>query len=206
MSIANWLRYALRSRHRFDPTVGAERIPAVTVRRATMHDLDACRELYELNAPGRFPAGYLEEFSRSFASPETLYLIIERDGRLVATGGIARPHQMPAGCSLLYGLVHPEHHRQGLGTTLLLARLSALGPPPGVWWVFLSSAGDSASFYERFGFRHYGRYPLPPRDELFDCYRSYLRRSDLEACRELLAARGVRFDRTGIEVPTGSAA
>jgi N-acetylglutamate synthase-like GNAT family acetyltransferase len=205
VSFSAWLKRAFRGRGRFDPTVGAQHIPSATVRRFSELDTAACRELYELNEPGRFPSGYLEEFLSTLKSSLHLYLVIEAHGKVAAVGGIYRTPEAASGCSLVFGMVHPSHHKQGLGTALLLARLAALGRPPHIWWAFLASAGGSSTFFERFGFQHYGRYPHPPDMRIFDCYRSYLEESDWESCANILAQRGVHFDRSGIDVPLGPA-
>jgi len=80
-----------------------------------------------------------------------------------------------------------------------------LRKPTGVWWAFLSSAGDSWTFFKRFGFQHYGRFPVPPDMELFDCYRSYLKEVDWSKCATVLEEQGVHFDKDDLEVPMGPA-
>ena len=180
-------------------------IPSSTVRPFSTQDLDGCRNLYVLNEPGRFPPGYLQTFTDSLESPEQLFLVVELHGQIAAVGGLYRTPESPQGCSLAFGMVHPELHRRGLGTTLLLARLAVLARPTGVWCAFLSSAGGSSTFFERFGFQHYGRYALPPDMKEFDCYRAYLEESDWSTCARILAERQVHFDRDGIQVPIGPA-
>ena len=203
MSAITWLKRSLRGRLRFDPTVGMLRIPSSTVRQITTQDLDACRNLYVLNEPGRFPPGHLQTFTDSLESPAQLSVVVELHGQIAAVGGVYRTPESPQGCSLAFGMVHPDLHKRGLGTTLLLARLAVLPRPTGVWWTFLASAGGSSTFFARFGFQHYGRYALPPDMESFDCYRSYLEESDWETCAKILAARQVHLEREGIQVPIG---
>jgi hypothetical protein len=137
LSIFASLKRAFRGRGRFDPAVGADRIPRTTVRRFSELDTAICRELYELNEPGRFPSGYLDEFLRTLKSSRYLYLVVEVRGKLAAVGGIYRTPELPM--------------------------------------------------------------------RVFDCYRSYLEESDWESCVQILAQRGVHFDRTGVEVPLGPA-
>jgi N-acetylglutamate synthase-like GNAT family acetyltransferase len=205
VSVGAWLKRTFRGRGRFDPTVGQLGIQSCTVRPFSKQDLDACRNLYELNEPGRFPPGYLQTFTESLESPAQLFLVAELHGQIAAVGGLYRTPESPQGCSLAFGMVHPNLHRRGLGTTLLLARLAVLARPAGVWWAFLSSAGGSATFFERFGFLHYGRYPLPPDMREFDCYRAYLEEADWDTCSRILAERHVHLDRAGIQVPVGPA-
>ena len=205
VSVVARLMRRFRGVGRLDPTVGMLAIPSSTVRAFSKQDLEVCRNLYVLNEPDRFPPGYLQTFTESLESPAQLFLVVELHGQIAAVGGICRTPESPQGCSLLFGMVHPDLHRRGLGTTLLLARLAVLERPAGVWWAFLSSAGGSSTFFERFGFRHYGRYALPPDMKEFDCYRAYLQESDWASCAAILEERQVHLDRAGIQVPVGPA-
>jgi len=205
MSVGAWLKRTFRPHSRFDPSVGSQRIPPATVRPFSRADVDACRNLYSLNEPGRFPPGYLDLFAETLESPLHLYLVVVAEGLIVAVGGIYRIPEVRSGCSLVFGMVHPQRHKQGFGTTMLLARLAALARPTERWWAFLSSAGGSATFFERFGFQYYGRYPIPPDMKAFDCYRAYLEQTEWNMCGAILAERNVRFDRDGVEVPLGPA-
>lgn len=165
--------------------------------------MDACRNIYRLNEPGRFPPGHLQTFTENLESSLQLFLVVELQDRIAAVGGLCRTPESPQGCGLSFGMVHPELHKRGLGTTLLLARLAVLPRPGGVWWAFLSSAGGSSTFFKRFGFQHCGRYALPPTMEEFDHYRAYLQESDWETCAKVLGDRQVQLDCEGIQVPVG---
>jgi len=205
LNVGAWVKRAFRGRGRFDPSIGMRRIPAATVRQFTKRDLDACRKLYELNEPGRFPVGFLQTFTESLESPQYLYLVAESEGEIAAVGGIYRMPELASGSSLAFGMVDPNLHRQGFGTTLLLARIAALKKPAGVWWVHLSSAGGSSTFFERFGFQFYGRQALSD-SRAFDCYRCHVQVSDWSSCARILQKRNVNFDLEGIEVPIGPVA
>jgi [ribosomal protein S18]-alanine N-acetyltransferase len=203
VNVASWVRRIGIGRGRFDASVAANRLPAAVVRPMSDFDVDACCEIYELNQPGRFPDGYFEEFRGTLKSPMHLYLVIESAGKIIGLGGIYRAPEVSSASSLLFGLIHPSWHRQGFGSALLLARLSALPKPVSREWIFLSSIGGSETFYQRFGFEHYGRFPHPPKQQLFDCYRSYLKPADWSECSQVLARSNVIFDRTDIQVPIG---
>jgi len=180
-------------------------IPSSNIRPFAKSDMDACRSLYTQNERGRFPPGYLQTFTDSLESPAQLFLVVELLGQVAAVGGIYRTPESPQGCSLVFGMVRPELHRKGLGTALLLARLAILPRPTGLWWAFLSSAGGSSAFFERFGFQHYGRHALPPDMREFDCYRAYLEESDWTACASILHKRRVFLTREAVQVPIGPA-
>ena len=102
---------------------------------------------------------------------------------------------------LAYGMVHPDRHRSGFGTTLLLARLASLPEPGFCWLAQIGTVSGSQSFYGRFGFRFRGRF----RDERgteFDFYRMRVYRSDWRRCRELLYNGNVDLDFSDAVVPT----
>ena len=205
MSVASWIKRAWVDRARFIPSVAADRIPPALIRRFEWPDADACSEIYRLNQPGRFPDGFYPEFAATLQSTSHLYLVIEEAGQVLGLGGIYLTPEVSGGSSLVFGLIHPARHRQGFGSALLLARLSILPKPSPRNWVFLSSGGTSDSYFLSFGFEHYGRVPIPPSSLPFDCYRSYLEEAEWKECSDILARRGVRFDRKGIVVPLGSA-
>ena len=204
MSVLTRIKKLFRGYGRFEPTVGMSGIPPCTVRPFSGQDLSACRLLYELNEPGRFPPGYLDLFIESLESPTQLFLVVEFESQVAAVGGIYRAPESRQWCSLVFGMVHPNLHRKGLGTALLLARLSVLEPPTGVWWAGLASAGGSETFFKRFGFLHYGRYPSSADMREYDCYSAYLE-EDWKSCARVLAERHVNLDRTELRVPIGPA-
>jgi GNAT superfamily N-acetyltransferase len=203
MSVGAWLKRTFRPHSRFSPSVGIQRIPSALIRAYTRVDVDACRSLYSLNEPGRFPLGYLDLFTESLESPLYSFLVVESAGQVVAVGGICRAPDVRSGCWLVFGMVHPDRHREGFGTAMLLARLAALPRPTDRWWAFLSSAGGSSTFYERFGFQYCGRTPIRSAAIALDCYRCYLEEAEWATCGRILEGRNVHFDRDGIVVPVG---
>ncbi|HSI11437.1 MAG TPA: GNAT family N-acetyltransferase [Chthoniobacter sp.] len=130
-------------------------IKPLRIRSYTPNDFAACREFYVLNEPGRFPEGVLPEFEKSLQSERSIYLVAEKDGVLCGCGGVVIIEQHGR-AALCFGLVHPEYHKQGIGTALLLARIAIL--PEDQWFVTLSPVPASRSFYERFNFREFTRF------------------------------------------------
>lgn len=113
-------------------------------------DAQACREIYRMNAPGRFPAEVEQEFEKVLEKDDGAMLVIENEGRLVACGGISlEGHQG----ILIYGLVHSEFQGKGVGRLLLLARLARFEGP--AITVSICAVEDSIGYYERFGFARY---------------------------------------------------
>lgn len=162
--------------------------------------MDACLGIYKDNAPGRFPDGYLGEFETALQSPSNLYLVVESANRVVGVGGITRvPDYQFVG--LQFGMIHPEFHRRGFGSALLLARLSCL-PAPDPWqYVYLTAVGHSAGYYTRFGFEYCGRSTDQSTGQELDNYRSRLGRSAWASCRTLLARSNVRMQTGGCNIP-----
>src|SRR4051794_8060324 len=125
------LYHHIRGPNPLHPTVWNGRIPHIAFRRYRESDLHACVELYDLNAPGRFPK--LEPpYGTTLASGRVYTLVAEKDRKLIAAGGVS--YRGVPGFSnrkaaiLSFGLVHPDHQNHGIGTALVLARLALLKP------------------------------------------------------------------------------
>jgi len=91
---------------------------------------------------------------------------------------------------LAFGMVHPQWHRRGVGTALLLARAAALPEPSPRWTLVLSTLSGSRSFYERFGFTKYGQHRDKIRGSGFDDHYAHLNRDAWTEChvqRHILA-------------------
>jgi N-acetylglutamate synthase-like GNAT family acetyltransferase len=174
------------------------RMGSAQIRVYSPGDFDACRELYILNEPGRFPPGHLPKFETALRSGSLLFLVVERDGAICGCGGIGMRTEVHFRAVLCFGLIHPKYQGQGFGTTLLLARLAAL--PEGDWIVTLLPVPASQGFYKRFNFRQFGYYELPagvrqPVD--------YVRLSPdaRSQCEGLLATAGVKLGLGSATVP-----
>lgn len=118
-----------------------------------LEDRAACLALFDSNTPTYFlleERAAFEGFLDDLASP---YLVIEREGRVVACGG----HALEADdrtASLCWGMVDRTLHGQGVGRALTEARIAAaLGDPAAVAVLRLETSHLTAGFYERFGFR-----------------------------------------------------
>jgi predicted N-acetyltransferase YhbS len=205
MSVVPWVKRIWPDRSRFVPSVAAKRIPPVLVRPMSRNDVDACCDIFKLNEARYFPDGFFSEFLETLQSHKHLYLIAEDSGEVVGLGGIYLTPELSGGSTLEFGLVHPNRHRQGVGSALLLARLSVLPKPAPRSWVHLSSGGTSDDYFKRFGFEHYARMSIPPSMHPFDCYRSFLEEAEWRECSRILARSGVGFERSGIVVPIGPA-
>jgi [ribosomal protein S18]-alanine N-acetyltransferase len=142
---------------------------------ASETDVESCEAIYRLNEPDRFPEGSRSTFREYIRNRQkALFLVAESGGAIVGFGGITMDRRGELEVAhLVYGMVHPAHQGQGIGTALLLARMAVL-PVPRRWWtvLFIPIAG-SQSFYGRFGFQ-YAMPTATPAGEIVDLYRAAL--------------------------------
>ncbi len=120
------------------------------VRLWKLEDTQACLEIYQMNAPGRFPAEVEQEFEEVLKKNEGAMLVIEDQGRIVACGGMTLEGIQG---TLIYGLIHSEFQKKGVGRLLLLSRLVRFPGPAVV--VNICAVEDSIGYYKRFGFARY---------------------------------------------------
>lgn len=113
-------------------------------------DLQACLDIYRMNAPGRFPAEVEKDFEALLEKGSHAMLVIENNGCVIACGGASLES---AQAFLFYGLIHPEFQKQGLGRLLLLSRLVRFQGPSLV--VNICAVAASIGYYERYGFMPY---------------------------------------------------
>ncbi len=119
-------------------------------------DHDACVDVLRCNVPDyALPhevAEYAEWLARATARDEVRYAVVERDGAVLACGGLARAETAPV-ATLCWGLVRRERHGEGLGTALLRARLRWAAEDDGVDLVAMDTSPRTVGFFARFGFR-----------------------------------------------------
>lgn len=120
------------------------------VRLLSPEDTQACLEIYQMNAPGRFPAEVVQEFEEVLKRDDGAMLVIEDHGRVVACGGLSLAGSKG---TLFYGLIHSEFQKKGVGRLLLLSRLARIHGPEVI--VNICAVDDSIGYYERFGFTRY---------------------------------------------------
>lgn len=125
---------------------------AFAVRLWKPEDSSACMEIYRLNAPGRFPIEVEKVFEERLTKNDSSLLVVELHGRVIACGGQS---QTKDEAWLCYGLIHPDHQRQGIGRLLLLTRLARFELPPGIC-VRICAVEASVGYYQQFGFGQFG--------------------------------------------------
>jgi len=184
------LRGVKLSNRRFDPTPAAGRPPPIMFRALEPADLAACRDIYRSNEPGRFPPGFLPELEKAIALPDCHFIVGCLGDQIVGFGGIGIPRVATfSSISLLFGLVHPEWHRKGIGSALLLARLSMLPAPAPFRRLTLSTVQESWAYYARFGFAFCGKMEMA--GQFFDMYEALMYRQQWKQCAQILEQAGV---------------
>lgn len=121
------------------------------VRLFTPLDVDACLALFDGNVPRFFGTHERADFADYLQQParQMDYLVIERNGRVVACGGWAMDDAQTA--AFCWGMVAHALHRQGLGRALAQTRLQQ-ARARGARRVVLSTSQHTCDFYARLGF------------------------------------------------------
>jgi predicted N-acetyltransferase YhbS len=162
-------------------------------------DHATCEEIFRLNAPLHFPPDRgqtFDDFKAWLREESSLIIVAESNGVVQGLGGINVkyfPAEDRRVAYLVFGMVHPDHHRRGIGTALLLCRLSLLSPDHLPMTVCMVSAGMSYRFYKRFGFRYFAT-TSSAHEAPLDCYHIPLTGADRVRCEYSLATDQV--DRT----------
>jgi GNAT superfamily N-acetyltransferase len=169
--------------------------PGTRIRLYQPADKDACVDIYNENEPGRFPEGFGGQFEQFLEQRDYLKLVGCIGEEPVAIGGIGKisglfSHHV----WLVFGMVKPAFHSQGIGTAMLLTRLAALTRPVKPVRVMLSSVEASTAFLARFGFTHQGQIAVRPNDPRLDVKSAVLDWGGWEACRTFIQRLGVDPD------------
>ncbi len=177
-------------------------LPAVQFRRYRENDLEVCSEIYRLNEPGRFPDGYYGHFRDFLARSQALFIVAEVEGRVIGFGGVTMyPEPYESGVNLNFGMIHPELHRRGYGTALLLARLAILPEPAPTLTIGLAPVELSQSFYARFGFRFFQSFRDNYDGQVTQLHAVVFDAGDWKRCRALVDAAGIKVGIDSSEIP-----
>jgi hypothetical protein len=113
---------------------------------------DACLALFNSNVPSFFLANEKGEFESFLDAPPGPYFVGRRGEEIVAAGGYAEDLREPGTWILCWGMVAAHLHQQGLGRTLLTARIQAMRKLPGFQRARINTSQHTCGFFERFGF------------------------------------------------------
>lgn len=200
MSLASVLQMVFGTRAPFLPPSEATLPSGAQIREISPEDRESCLRIYRDNEAGRFPTGVGPDFEHFLARPDYLKLVCCVADKPVAVGGIG----LTSGLSslrawLVFGMVTPALHGQGIGTALLLARLAALRLPSRPVRLLLSNVAGSVGFFARFGFELQGQMAVRPSGQLIDVCSAMLDADTWEVCRRLATNMGVNLQ--SFEVP-----
>ena len=133
---------------------------------------------------------YYKEFLRS--GRVATFIAQADDGKILGTFGLQYSHPM-RGMVLCYLLVDPVCHRQGVGTTLLLAAQALIPPEHRQGALLIYGLPNARPFYDRFGYVHLADFHHP------DDRKDYLGR--LWLVPELCTQAEVWLQRVGVTLP-----
>jgi GNAT superfamily N-acetyltransferase len=115
-------------------------------------DRDGCLAVFDSNTPDFCRLEDRPDFEEVLDGREASYFAMEHAGAIVGCGGYS-PGE-PA--RLVWGMVHRDWQRQGLGRFLLLFRLREISKAGGVKMVHVETPLSAARFFEGQGFRMVG--------------------------------------------------
>ena len=125
----------------------------MTIRPYIPEDLEAVVAIFRSNIPKYFTPEEepgLYEFLGSYAED---YYVIDVDGEIVGSGGIARNILENPTVSLCWGMVRKDHLGTGLGKKLTEFRINYARERYGELPLMIGTSQHTQGFYEKFGFR-----------------------------------------------------
>ena len=125
----------------------------MTIRPYIPEDLEAVVAIFRSNIPKYFTPEEepgLYEFLESYAED---YYVIDVDGEIVGSGGIARNNLENPTVSLCWGMVRKDHLGTGLGKKLTEFRINHVRERYGELPLMIGTSQHTQGFYEKFGFR-----------------------------------------------------
>jgi GNAT superfamily N-acetyltransferase len=133
------------------------RLP-VLFRTCTPEDFTPLLQLYSLLAPAHFPAHSQEAFAAYLQSHRDGIIVGELKGQPICCASV---EQIGTGIyAFHYGLVHPDHQRQRIGTTLALLRLAATAADktkqPQPLYATVCTVSSVLPFHQKLGFKASG--------------------------------------------------
>ncbi len=115
-------------------------------------DREACLAVFDSNTPQFFRPHERPDIESFLDRPNCPYFVMDHDGVILGSGGCSVQAERPL-ASLVWGMVHLDWHRKGLGRFLLLFRLREITKTGGVQMVGLQTSQHTAPFFESQGFK-----------------------------------------------------
>jgi predicted N-acetyltransferase YhbS len=121
----------------------------VHIREYTPDDREACLSIFTSNHDALLESP--EAMAEFLEQGTSWFLVAELEGKVVACGGLEISGDTNA-ARLMFGIVDRERQRLGIGTLLMLTRLTLAPEDEPTALVTLQSLLGTESFYKRFGF------------------------------------------------------
>jgi N-acetylglutamate synthase-like GNAT family acetyltransferase len=115
-------------------------------------DRDACLAVFDSNTPEFFRPHERRDLENFLDRPKCPYFVMDHDGTIVGSGGYFMDVEGQL-ASLVWGMIHSNWHRKGLGRFLLLFRLREITKAGGIQIVVLQTSQHAAPFFESQGFK-----------------------------------------------------
>jgi ribosomal protein S18 acetylase RimI-like enzyme len=125
--------------------------PLISWRSFDRADRDACLALFDSNVPDFFLEGERPEFEAFLDDLAGPYVVLLRDGEIVACGGYALRDRGRV-ADLCWGIVRRDLHGRGFGRELTEGRIARAVAEPRVTEIALKTSQHTVGFYERLGF------------------------------------------------------
>jgi GNAT superfamily N-acetyltransferase len=200
MQIPFVLRPLLYGRSRFRLPSAHDLPRGIGLRPFESRDRAICLTIYKDNERDRFPADFMVFFEFCLDSEIFLKLVLCIDDVPVAIGAVSYQNRLGLTNAWLdFGMVSPHYQGKGLGSALLIARLSLCPKPTYPVRLFMTNVEPSQEFYERFGFSPYGTSPSGRPGLVLPCNSALFDEREWRACRERVTGLGLTLPT--IEVP-----
>lgn len=108
-------------------------------------------QLIRLNTPHYFDSSEEALFAAYLNEKVEDYFVLEDGEQVLGCGGLNYEENGTAAI-MAWGMIHPDHHGKGLGTTLVKHRLGVLKQKPLVNKCVVRTSQHTYRFYEKMGF------------------------------------------------------
>lgn len=119
-------------------------------------DRQACLEIYDASAATLEATHPRKSFEAFLLNPPSSFFVLEHETKLLGCGGFEHA-EGSAQAQLIWGLIHADWRRQGLGRYLLMFRLREITRRNAVQLVRLEVPAPLAAFYTQQGFHAVAR-------------------------------------------------
>lgn len=123
---------------------------SAVIRPYSAADKMACMDVFESNIPNFFDATERGMLSSFLDDPQGQYFVVELGGHVIGSGGFAKEKRGQA--RFTWGMVHRDHHGDGLGRLLAEHRLREIEQTGQFTETELFTTPKVAPFFEKFGF------------------------------------------------------